>query len=260
MFLLGSFQASGQFLLPLYGAPLVPDPAFSSTISGGLCDLATKFTAPARMAATAPAQRRSAVDRFLNVVERGGNALPHPAMLFALLAFLVIIASWIASLTGISVIHPATGAVVTPVNLLSIEGLHRIATSLVTNFTSFAPLGTVLVALIGIGVAEHSGLIAAGLRSLVLSAPKHLLTPIVVFAGILSNMASEVGYVLLVPLAAIAVGEQSTFWCLPATAGRFCQALSYTNSGRIMVLPCCARSSLTPVRKTLLRRPSTRSS
>jgi aminobenzoyl-glutamate transport protein len=155
------------------------------------------------MSATAPAERRSAVDRFLNVVERGGNALPHPAMLFALLAFLVIIASWVAALTGISVTHPATGEVVTPVNLLSIEGLHRIATNLVTNFTSFAPLGTVLVALIGIGVAEHSGLIAAGLRSLVLSAPRHLLTPIVVFAGILSNMASEVGYVLLVPLAAL---------------------------------------------------------
>jgi aminobenzoyl-glutamate transport protein len=155
------------------------------------------------MSATAPAERRSAVDRFLNVVERGGNALPHPAMLFALLAFLVIIASWVASLSGISVTHPATGEVVTPVNLLSIEGLHRIATNLVTNFTSFAPLGTVLVALIGIGVAEHSGLIAAGLRSLVLSAPRHLLTPIVVFAGILSNMASEVGYVLLVPLAAL---------------------------------------------------------
>ena len=155
------------------------------------------------MSATAPAERRSAVDRFLNVAERGGNALPHPAMLFALLAFLVIIASWVAALTGISVTHPATGEVVTPVNLLSIEGLHRIATNLVTNFTSFAPLGTVLVALIGIGVAEHSGLIAAGLRSLVLSAPRHLLTPIVVFAGILSNMASEVGYVLLVPLAAL---------------------------------------------------------
>ena len=149
------------------------------------------------------APRRSAIDRFLNIVERGGNALPHPAMLFALLAGLVIVLSWVASKAGLSVVHPTTGAVIEPVNLLSIDGLHRILTSLVTNFTGFAPLGTVLVALIGIGVAEHSGLIAAGLRSLVLSAPRHLLTPIVVFAGILSNMASEVGYVLLVPLGAI---------------------------------------------------------
>ena len=149
------------------------------------------------------ARKRGAVDRFLNVVERGGNALPHPAVLFAILALLVIVLSWVAAKTGMSVVHPSTGEVMTPVNLLSVEGLHRIVTSLVTNFTSFAPLGTVLVALIGIGVAEHSGLIAACLRSLVLSAPRHLLTPIVVMAGILSNMASEVGYVLLVPLAGL---------------------------------------------------------
>lgn len=155
------------------------------------------------MSAAAPTARRSVLDRFLNIVERGGNALPHPAMLFAALAFLVIVMSWVASLADLSVVHPTTGAVITPVNLMSIEGLHRILTSLVTNFTSFAPLGTVLVALIGIGVAEHSGLIATGLRSLVLAAPRHLLTPIVVFAGILSNMASEVGYVLLVPLAGL---------------------------------------------------------
>ncbi len=155
------------------------------------------------MSATAPQPSRSLLDRFLNVVERGGNALPHPAVLFAILALLVIVLSWVAAKTGMSVVHPSTGEVVTPVNLLSVEGLHRIVTSLVTNFTSFAPLGTVLVALIGIGVAEHSGLIAACLRSLVLSAPRHLLTPIVVMAGILSNMASEVGYVLLVPLAGL---------------------------------------------------------
>jgi aminobenzoyl-glutamate transport protein len=147
--------------------------------------------------------KRSAMDRFLSIVERGGNALPHPATLFAILALLVIVASWLASLAQLSVLHPSTGAVVTPVNLLSIDGLHRILTNLVTNFTSFAPLGTVLVALIGIGVAEHSGLIGASLRVLVLSSPKFLLTPILVFAGVMSNMASEIGYVLLVPLAAL---------------------------------------------------------
>jgi aminobenzoyl-glutamate transport protein len=150
---------------------------------------------------TPPAPRRSAIDRFLNVVERGGNALPHPATLFAILALLVVVMSWIAAQFGARVQHPSTGETVTPVNLLSLEGLHRILTGLVTNFTSFAPLGTVLVALIGIGVAEHSGLIGAALRLLVLSSPRVLLTPILVFAGVMSNMASEIGYVLLVPLA-----------------------------------------------------------
>ena len=147
--------------------------------------------------------RKSVLDRFLDVVERGGNALPHPATLFALLALIVIVMSWFASLAGLSVQHPTTGATVTAVNLLSLEGLHRILTSLVTNFTGFAPLGTVLVALIGIGVAEHSGLIGAALRKLVLAAPRSLLTPIVVFAGVMSNMASEIGYVLLIPLAGL---------------------------------------------------------
>lgn len=146
---------------------------------------------------------KSRLDRMLAAVERGGNALPHPATLFALLALIVIVASWLASQAGLEVKHPTTGDTVRAVNLLSLEGLHRILANLVTNFTGFAPLGTVLVALIGIGVAEHSGLIAASLRKLVLAAPRQLLTPIVVFAGVMSNMASEIGYVLLIPLAGL---------------------------------------------------------
>ena len=146
---------------------------------------------------------KSRLDRMLAAIERGGNALPHPATLFALLALIVIVASRLASQAGLSVQHPTTGDTVRAVNLLSLEGLHRILANLVTNFTGFAPLGTVLVALIGIGVAEHSGLIAASLRKLVLAAPRRLLTPIVVFAGVMSNMASEIGYVLLIPLAGL---------------------------------------------------------
>ncbi len=144
-----------------------------------------------------------AVDRFLNVVERAGNSLPHPTSLFASMALLILLASAVGSWLGLAVLHPATGAEVKVMNLLSIEGIHRILNGLVTNFTSFAPLGTVLVALIGIGVAEASGFIGASMRLLVLSAPARLLTPIVVFAGVMSNMASEIGYVLLVPLAGL---------------------------------------------------------
>ncbi|MEZ0470585.1 AbgT family transporter [Luteimonas salinilitoris] len=155
------------------------------------------------MTETPAAPKRSAIDRFLNIVESGGNALPHPATLFAILALVVIVLSWITSQLGLSVQHPTTGETITPVNLLSVAGLHRILTGLVTNFTSFAPLGTVLVSLIGIGVAEHSGLIGAALRQLVLAAPRFLLTPVMVFAGVMSNMASEIGYVLLVPLAGL---------------------------------------------------------
>ena len=156
----------------------------------------------------APSQRpprRSLLDRSLAAVERIGNALPHPGTLFALLAGLVVVGSAIAAQFDLAVVHPGTGETVAPVNLLTVAGLHRMILQAVTNFTSFAPLGTVLVAMIGIGVAEGSGLIGAGLRLLVLSAPQRLLTPIVVFAGVMSNTAGEVGYVLLVPLAALLV-------------------------------------------------------
>ena len=132
--------------------------------------------------------KRSGVDRFLSFIEKVGNALPHPATLFALFALLVIVLSWLFSLTGISAIHPGTGETVVPVNLMSVEGLHLILTKMVTNFTAFAPLGTVLVALLGIGIAEGSGLIGTVLRMVVLAAPARLLTFVIVFAGVLTSI------------------------------------------------------------------------
>jgi aminobenzoyl-glutamate transport protein len=159
---------------------------------------------------------------FLEIVEKGGNALPHPATLFAIFALLVVIVSGIADLFDLSAVHPGTGEIIRPVSLLSIEGLHRIVTEMVTNFTSFAPLGTVLVSMLGIGIAEGSGLIGSSLRLLVIKSPKKLLTFVIVFAGILSNTASEVGYVLLVPLAAViflAVGRHPIAGLAAAFAG-----------------------------------------
>lgn len=176
----------------------------------------------ARMTQPQAPIRRSAMDRFLTIVEKGGNALPHPATLFALLALAVVLLSGIAAWMELSAPHPSTGKPIDVVNLMTLEGLHRMSTSLVTNFTSFAPLGTVLVALLGIGVAEHSGLIGAALRLLVLSSPRYLLTPVVVFAGVMSNMASEIGYVLLVPLAGLiflAAGRHPILGMAAAFAG-----------------------------------------
>ncbi|HVR71481.1 MAG TPA: AbgT family transporter [Vicinamibacteria bacterium] len=144
-----------------------------------------------------------ALERALALVERGGNALPHPATLFALLAALVVVASGLAARLDLAAVHPGTGETIRPVSLLGLPGLHRMLTEAVTNFTGFAPLGTVLVAMLGIGVMEASGLIGTALRLLVLSAPPRLLTFFIVLAGVLSNTASEIGYVLLVPLAAI---------------------------------------------------------
>ncbi len=143
------------------------------------------------------------VDFMLRWIERLGNMLPHPGTLFAILALIVIVLSGVFSSLGLSVKHPSTGATIEAVNLMNLEGLHRILTKMVTNFTGFAPLGTVVVAMLGIGIAESCGLIGATLRLLVLSAPARLLTFVVVLAGVLSNAASEIGYVLLVPLGAV---------------------------------------------------------
>jgi aminobenzoyl-glutamate transport protein len=160
--------------------------------------------------------------RALGFIERAGNALPHPATLFAILAALVIVISAVAAKFGLAVTHPGTGKPIQAVSLLTITGLHRILTELVNNFTGFAPLGTVLVAILGIAVAEGSGLIGAALKLLVLSAPRRLLTFVIVFAGVMSNAASEVGYVLLVPLAAViflAVGRHPIVGLAAAFAG-----------------------------------------
>jgi aminobenzoyl-glutamate transport protein len=147
--------------------------------------------------------KRNLLYRFLDFVEWVGNKLPHPATLFVVFALSIIVASAIFASMEFSATHPSTGETIRPVSLLNGDGLRRIITTMVTNFTSFVPLGTVLVAMLGVGVAEGSGLISAGLRALVLSAPKRLITLVVVFAGILSNAASEAGYVILIPLAAI---------------------------------------------------------
>jgi aminobenzoyl-glutamate transport protein len=170
-----------------------------------------------------PAKAESRIiSGLLGAVERVGNALPHPATLFASMAVLVVLASGLASWARVTAVHPGTAETIVPVSLVSLDGLHRMLTGMVTNFTSFAPLGTVLVAMLGIGIAERSGLIATTLRLFVLSAPRSMLTFVIVFAGILSNTASEIGYVLLVPLGGmifLAVGRHPIAGIAAAFAG-----------------------------------------
>ncbi|OFC70469.1 AbgT family transporter [Alteromonas confluentis] len=149
--------------------------------------------------------------RFLATVEWLGNLLPHPVTLFALLSIFIVILSGILGYFDIAVADPRpVGAkgreadgMIEVISLVNAEGLQKIVTHLVTNFTGFAPLGTVLVALLGVSVAEHSGMLSALMRSIVMGAPRLLVTFAVVFAGILSNTASELGYVVLIPLAAM---------------------------------------------------------
>ncbi|QDZ38527.1 AbgT family transporter [Euhalothece natronophila Z-M001] len=140
---------------------------------------------------------------ILDRIERIGNRLPDPVTLFALLTLLVILASAIAAGFNLSAINPATEETVEAVSLLTGEGIRRIISEAVPNFIEFPPLGTVLVAILGVGIAQHSGLLGTALRRLVLIAPAKFASPMVVFAGVMSNLAADAGYVILVPLAAV---------------------------------------------------------
>ena len=146
--------------------------------------------------------RPTLINRFLGHVERAGNALPHPATLFVALAGLVVLVSWLCHSLGVTVTNPANGKVVAAVNLLSVEGMQRMILEATRNFLAYPPLGVSLACLLGIGIAEYSGLMGAMLRLVVLKSPATWVTPMVVFAGVMSNAGSEVGYVLLIPLAA----------------------------------------------------------
>lgn len=143
---------------------------------------------------------------WLAGIERLGNRLPHPTMLFVWLCVLLPLISLLLSVLGTGAEHPRSGEIIQVRSLLGAEGLRYMLTHLVDNFTGFAPLGVVLVAMLGIGVAEKSGLIAASLTSMVRSAPDILLVAVVALAGVLSSLTLDAGYVVLIPLAGLLFG------------------------------------------------------
>ncbi|GAB3056514.1 AbgT family transporter [Salinicoccus sesuvii] len=141
--------------------------------------------------------------KFLDGVERLGNKLPDPFVLFVALCFLMILLSFIFSVAGASVIHPGTGEELGIRNLMSGEGLQFILTSMLENFTGFAPLGLVLAMMLGIGLAEKVGLLDYAIRKTILKSPPFLLTYTVVFVGIMGNLASDAATVIIPPLGAL---------------------------------------------------------
>lgn len=145
--------------------------------------------------------------RILDKVEIVGNKLPQPVTLFAILIVVVLLLSWIFG--GVSVLKPGTGGdtgtpedFIVVENLLNKDGLQRIFTSMVNVFATFPPLGLVLVVMLGIGVAEHTGMIAVALRLFVSKIPKYLITFSIVVAGMVSSVAADAGYVVLIPMGA----------------------------------------------------------
>jgi len=143
------------------------------------------------------------MDRFLAWVERIGNRLPHPFWIFFYLTVFVIVLSAVSELFGVSVTHPVTGEAVFAQNLLSRHGMQRFVLEMVTNFSYFAPLGLVLVMLMGVSLAVHSGLLGTLLGRLT-RVPRSMMLPIIVVTGIMGNLASDAGIVVVPPLAAVA--------------------------------------------------------
>src|SRR5690625_2418702 len=143
------------------------------------------------------------LDRLLDLVERSGNRLPDPVTVFLIIIALVMVTSVIAWSLGISVIHPGTGEEIHAVNLFSGENIQRIFREMPQTFAEFPPLGMVLVVMLGIGVADRSGLVTTSLKRFVEGAPSSLITAAIVFAGVMSSLAADAGYVVLVPLGAL---------------------------------------------------------
>ena len=139
----------------------------------------------------------------LAAIERIGNKLPDPAVLFIGLLLAVWVLSWLFSLFSYDLIDPRTGTPLIVVNQLSGTAMTQFLSSMVTTFAHFHPIGVVLVAMMGIGVAEHTGFINSALRAMLGVTARWLLTPMVILVGIVSHTAADAGYVLVIPLGGI---------------------------------------------------------
>lgn len=161
---------------------------------------------------TANAAPKTTMQRLLDGIERVGNMVPHPVVIFLILIGIVIVLSAVMGLFGTAVtyerINPETleieQASTAIRSLLNVEGIRFMYESLVPNFMSFTAVGLMIAAMIGAGVAEESGLVTALIRKLVLVSPRWALTYILAFVGILASIAADAGYLVLIPLAGVA--------------------------------------------------------
>ena len=159
--------------------------------------------------------------KLLSIIEKTGNKLPDPSVLFVFGTVLVFILSMIISGSEYSVVDPNGNKIVAK-NLLSSNGIWWFLSTMVENFVLFPPLGIVLVGMLGIGLAEKTGFLPALLNFAVSNIHKRLLTPLTILLGILSSVALDAGYVVLIPIAAtlyISVGRSPLLGIAAAFAG-----------------------------------------
>lgn len=171
---------------------------------------------------TAVSSKPGFVERALNRIEVIGNKLPDPAMLFLISLIVVWVLSWLMSSMSFADIDPRSGAPIVIKNLLAGDAMATFLSEMVTIFTSFAPLGVVLVAMLGVGVADEAGYFNTSIKMTLSWTPKALMTPMVVFVGLISHSAIDAGYVLVIPLGGIifyAVGRHPIAGIAAAFAG-----------------------------------------
>ena len=161
-----------------------------------------------------PKAHRSRTQRFLDKLEYLGNKLPDPAMIFVIALLLTWVVSAVLAPVQFADTDPRTiqrdaaGEIVSsePIrvqNMLTGENLTRFLKGMVKTFVEFPPLGVVLVAMLGVGVAEHTGFITAGIKYLLRITPKLLLTPMLILVAVISHSAGDTGYVLVIPLGGV---------------------------------------------------------
>ncbi len=147
--------------------------------------------------------KKSFTLRILDWVERNGNKLPDPAILFLFLMVTIWVVSAVLAPISFAELDPRTGSPIAVQNLLTGSRLADFLSNMVTVFINFAPLGVVLVAMLGVGVAEHSGYINVALKKLLGVTPRFLLTPMLILVAIISHTAVDAGYVLVIPLGGV---------------------------------------------------------
>ncbi len=146
-------------------------------------------------------RRGSRGQRILDAVERTGNRLPDPVLIFLWLILAVVVVSVVGAAAGWAAVNPISQQPIQAVSLLSSGTLERLFVEMPRTLTGFAPLGYVLLVMLGAGIAEQTGLAGAAMRAAVANAPKTWLTPIVVFASVMANQAGDAAFVVMIPLA-----------------------------------------------------------
>lgn len=157
--------------------------------------------------------KKKLFQKFLDGIEKVGNKLPNPVTLFLIMSLIVIIVSQLLEMANMSVTYEISSMVdgklqvneieAKVVSLMNFEGIRHIFSSFIKNFVAYPPLGVVLIAMLGVGMAEGTGFIDVVLKRTVSLTPPKLVTYVLVFLGVMSNIASDVGYVVLIPLGAV---------------------------------------------------------